>query len=45
MIYLIRFCDVVGIDPLEATANKLKLNAENYPIHKAKDNSKKYIEL
>jgi dCTP diphosphatase len=45
MIYLLRFCDVTGIDPIEAVTEKLKLNAEKYPIHKSKGNSKKYTEL
>jgi dCTP diphosphatase len=45
LVYLLRFCDVTGIDPIEAATKKLKLNAEKYPIHKAKGNSKKYTEL
>jgi len=45
LVYLLRFCDITGIDPLEAATNKLKLNAEKYPVHKAKGNSKKYTEL
>ncbi len=45
LIYLLRFCDVTGIDPIEAAREKMKLNAEKYPIHKSKGNSKKYNEL
>jgi dCTP diphosphatase len=45
LIYLLRFCDVTGIDPIEAASNKLRLNAEKYPVHKSKGNSKKYTEL
>jgi dCTP diphosphatase len=45
LVYLLRFCDVTGIDPIEAATKKLKLNAEKYPIHKSKGNSKKYTEL
>ncbi len=45
LVYLLRFCDVVGIDPIGAASNKIKLNAEKYPVHKAKGNSKKYTEL
>ena len=45
LVYLLRFCDVTGIDPLEAATKKLKLNAEKYPINKSKGNSKKYTEL
>ena len=44
-LYLLRFCDVVGIDPIAAASNKMKLNAEKYPIHKSRGNSKKYSEF
>jgi dCTP diphosphatase len=45
LIYLLRFCDVTGIDPIEAALEKMKLNAKKYPVHKSKGNSKKYTEL
>jgi len=45
LVYLLRFCDITGIDPIESALNKMKLNAEKYPVHKAKGNSKKYTEL
>ena len=45
LVYLLRFCDVTGIDPIQAATKKLKLNGEKYPIHKARGNSKKYTEL
>ncbi|MCF7823041.1 MAG: nucleotide pyrophosphohydrolase [Candidatus Marinimicrobia bacterium] len=45
LVYLLRFCDVTGIDPIEAATQKLKLNAEKYPVHKSKGNSRKYTEL
>lgn len=45
LIYLLRFCDVTGIDPLQAATEKLELNAGKYPIHKSRGNSRKYTEL
>mgnify|MGYP002642071008 FL=1 len=45
LVYLLRFCEVTGIDPVAAAARKMKLNAEKYPVHKSKGNSKKYTEL
>lgn len=45
LIYLLRFCDITGIDPIQAAESKMKLNAEKYPIHKSRGNSKKYTEL
>lgn len=45
LIYLLRFCEVSGIDLLQAAENKLNLNAEKYPIHKARGNAKKYTEF
>jgi len=45
LIYLLRFCAVTGIDPIQAAANKLKLNAEKYPVEKSRGNAKKYTEL
>ena len=45
LIYLLRFCDVTGIDPIDAALKEMQLNAEKYPISKSKGNSKKYTEL
>ncbi len=45
MVYLLRFCDICGIDPIEATRAKMKINAVRYPIDKSKGNSKKYDEF
>lgn len=44
-IYLLRLCDVLQIDLLDATSSKLKINARKYPVDKAFDNAKKYDEL
>ena len=42
MIYLIRLSDKLNIDLEEAVQEKLKLNAEKYPVELAKDNAVKY---
>lgn len=45
LIYLIRFADVFGLDPLEAAERKLSENAKKYPADLARGTSKKYTEL
>ena len=45
LLYLIRLCDELGIDPIAAAQRKLVANAEKYPVDKARGNSKKYTEL
>ena len=44
-IYLFELADNLGIDLLEAMADKLKKNGEKYPVDKAKGSSAKYTEL
>lgn len=44
-MYLFEMADNLGIDLLEAMEEKLKKNAEKYPIAKAKGRSDKYNEL
>jgi len=41
-IYLLRLFDVLEIEPLSAVEEKLKINAENYPVILAKGNATKY---
>lgn len=41
-IYLLRFCSVTGIDPLQAAEAKLKLNDAKYPASVVKGKSEKY---
>ncbi len=44
--HLVRYlADKLGIDPLEAAKEKLKINGMKYPIAKAKGSAKKYKEL
>lgn len=43
-IYLMLFCDRLGLDFLEIVDNKIEKNAKKYPISKAKGSAKKYTE-
>jgi NTP pyrophosphatase (non-canonical NTP hydrolase) len=44
-IYLARLADQLGIDPILAAKEKLRKNAEKYPIEKAKGRANKYTDL
>ena len=44
-IYLARLADQLGISPIEAAKEKLKMNAEKYPPEKSKGNARKYSEF
>lgn len=45
VIYALEFANVTGIDLAQAIKNKIALNAQKYPVEKAKGNSSKYSEL
>jgi dCTP diphosphatase len=45
LLYVIRTADVLGVDLNEAVAEKLRLNAEKYPVATARGTSKKSTEL
>ena len=45
MIYLIRLADKLDVDLLEVVNRKIKLNAEKYPVDKAKGLATKYNKL
>ena len=45
LLYLIRISDKLGIDLIEAAKAKILLNAEKYPVEKARGSSKKYTAL
>ncbi len=45
LLYLIRISDKLGIDLIAAANAKMILNAEKYPVEKARGTSKKYTEL
>jgi len=44
-IYLARLSDRIGIDPIEAAMEKIKINEQKYPVEKSKGSAKKYTEL
>ncbi|MEZ0005645.1 NTP pyrophosphatase (non-canonical NTP hydrolase) [Flavobacterium sp. 28YEA47A] len=44
-MYAFNIADKFGLDVNEIVENKLKINAEKYPVDKAKGNSKKYNNL
>lgn len=44
-IYLVRLADVLGVDLAAAAAAKMRLNAEKYPVEKARGIAAKYSEL
>ena len=45
LLYLVRLADKLEVDLLEAAREKLKKNAEKYPVEKARGSAKKYTEL
>jgi NTP pyrophosphatase (non-canonical NTP hydrolase) len=44
-LFLLRLCDRLGIDPIEAAHRKLAINAEKYPVDKAHGRATKYDKL
>lgn len=45
IIYALEFANVAGIDVAEAVRDKMVLNAQKYPVEKARGRSDKYTEL
>lgn len=45
LIYLLRLCDRLGIDPIDAARRKLEINAEKYPVDRARGSITKYTKL
>jgi dCTP diphosphatase len=45
LLYLIRLADKLDIDLATAAADKLTVNAQKYPVQKARGSSKKYTEF
>jgi len=45
VIYLVNFCQNLGIDPVDCAYQKLEINKKKYPVEKAYGSSKKYDEL
>lgn len=42
LLYLLRLADKLGIDVIQAARSKIELNAQKYPVDKAKGNVVKY---
>jgi NTP pyrophosphatase (non-canonical NTP hydrolase) len=45
LIYLVRLSDKLGIDPLRAANEKVKINNKKYPVEKVKGSASKYNKL
>ncbi len=45
LLYLLRLCDKLDIDLAAAARRKLELNAEKYPVDKARGTARKYDRL
>ena len=45
LIYLVRLADRLDVDLIAATSEKLVLNAQKYPIDRARGSNKKYSDL
>jgi NTP pyrophosphatase (non-canonical NTP hydrolase) len=45
LLYLIRLADKLDVDLAAAARQKMQINAEKYPVEKARGNRKKYTEL
>ena len=45
LLFLLRLCDKLDIDPVAAADKKLELNRQKYPVEKAKGRATKYDKL
>jgi NTP pyrophosphatase (non-canonical NTP hydrolase) len=45
MIYLARLADCLGIDPIGAAEEKMRINEKKYPVAKSRGLAAKYTEL
>lgn len=45
LIFLIQLCRALDIDPIAAAQDKLRINAEKYPVERSRGTSKKYDKL
>jgi NTP pyrophosphatase (non-canonical NTP hydrolase) len=45
LLFLLRLCDKLDIDPVLAAARKLELNAAKYPVAQARGRATKYTKL
>ncbi|SSW70115.1 nucleotide pyrophosphohydrolase [Achromobacter veterisilvae] len=45
LLYLIQLSNMLGLDPVKAAQAKIHINAQKYPVSRAKGSSKKYDQL
>jgi dCTP diphosphatase len=45
LLFLVRLADRLGVDPIQAAQRKLALNAQKYPVEKARGKATKYDKL
>jgi dCTP diphosphatase len=45
LLFLLRLCDKLDVDPLVAGLKKLELNAKKYPVEKSRGKATKYDRL
>ena len=45
MIYLARLADCLGIDPIQAAEEKMRINEQKYPVASSRGRAVKYTEL
>lgn len=45
LIFLVRLCDKLDVDPLAAAAAKIAINESRYPVDKARGNARKHDRL
>jgi NTP pyrophosphatase (non-canonical NTP hydrolase) len=45
LLYLIRLADRLEVDLIQAAREKITINAEKYPVHKARGSNRKYNKL
>jgi NTP pyrophosphatase (non-canonical NTP hydrolase) len=45
LLYLVRLADQLNVDLATAARDKLVINAEKYPVHRARGSAKKYTNL
>ncbi len=45
LLYLVRLADKLGVDLAQAARRKMQLNAQKYPVERARGSSRKYTDL
>ncbi len=45
LLYLVRLADKLGVDLAQAARRKMQLNAQKYPVERARGTSRKYTEI